>query len=67
MKTLFISEAVGSDDSGEGSESKPFKTLLKAMLFAGKPFPNFMVATKDETPVSIDSDLFEILLVRPIF
>uniref|UniRef100_A0A914WAA3 Asparagine--tRNA ligase, cytoplasmic n=2 Tax=Plectus sambesii TaxID=2011161 RepID=A0A914WAA3_9BILA len=50
MKALYISDATGCDDSGEGTESKPFKTLLKGMLFAGKePFPTFMVATKDET------------------
>ncbi|CAG0891707.1 unnamed protein product [Darwinula stevensoni] len=49
LAQLFISEKVGDDTTGDGSEKKPFKTLLKAMHHAGKePFPPFMTDGKDD-------------------
>lgn len=37
---IYTSEKVGSDESGDGTQRKPFKTVLKAMLKAGgEPFP----------------------------
>lgn len=37
---IYTSEKLGCDETGNGSESKPFKTILKAMRHAGKePFP----------------------------
>ncbi|XP_030561676.1 asparagine--tRNA ligase, cytoplasmic isoform X1 [Drosophila novamexicana] len=45
---LFTSEKRGSDDSGDGSEAKPYKTILQAMRHAGKePFPTIYVDSKD--------------------
>jgi asparaginyl-tRNA synthetase len=37
---IFTSEKTGSDESGNGTRAKPFKTVLQAMRHAGKePFP----------------------------
>lgn len=48
LKELYISEKEGSDESGDGTEAKPFKTVLKAMKHSGKePFPTFYVDGKD--------------------
>ncbi|XP_017060886.1 asparagine--tRNA ligase, cytoplasmic [Drosophila ficusphila] len=48
LGALFTSEKKGSDESGEGTESKPFKTILQAMRHAGKePFPTIYVDSKD--------------------
>lgn len=46
---LYTSEKYGNDESGDGTESKPFKTILKAMKHAGKePFPVIYVDSKSE-------------------
>ncbi|XP_064539078.1 asparagine--tRNA ligase, cytoplasmic isoform X1 [Drosophila montana] len=53
---LFTSEKRGSDDSGDGSETKPYKTILQAMRHAGKePFPTIYVDSKDPNA----SEVFE--------
>ena len=52
MDVLYISEKDGNDETGDGSESKPVKTLLQAMRLAGvEPFPKFMVDAKAEGEV----------------
>ncbi|XP_020293080.1 asparagine--tRNA ligase, cytoplasmic [Pseudomyrmex gracilis] len=39
-ESIYTSEKYGSDETGNGSENKPFKTVLRAMRHAGKePFP----------------------------
>ncbi|XP_076350245.1 asparagine--tRNA ligase isoform X2 [Tachypleus tridentatus] len=44
---IYTSEKVGSDEHGDGSEQKPFKTILKAMHHTGKePFPSIYVDSK---------------------
>jgi len=49
FESLYTSEKIGDDASGDGSESKPFKTILKAMKVAGKdPFPPIYVDGKEE-------------------
>ncbi|CAH0390474.1 unnamed protein product [Bemisia tabaci] len=49
LKELYTSEKHGSDTDGDGTESKPFKTILQAMRHAGKePFPVIYVDSKDE-------------------
>jgi len=46
---LFTSEKYGDDTSGDGTELKPFKTILQAMKHAGKePFPVIYVDSKAE-------------------
>jgi len=46
---LYTSDKTGSDESGDGSEAKPFKTILQAMRHAGKePFPVIYVDAKEE-------------------
>ncbi|XP_075226479.1 asparagine--tRNA ligase isoform X2 [Lycorma delicatula] len=46
---LYTSEKFGSDELGNGTEVKPFKTVLQAMRHAGKePFPIFYVDSKEE-------------------
>ncbi|XP_059474729.1 asparagine--tRNA ligase, cytoplasmic [Neocloeon triangulifer] len=45
---IFTSDKTGNDDTGDGSEAKPFKTVLRAMRHAGKePFPTIYVDAKD--------------------
>nr|XP_016945411.1 asparagine--tRNA ligase, cytoplasmic [Drosophila suzukii] len=52
LGAIFTSEKKGSDESGDGSESKPFKTILQAMRHAGKePFPTIYVDSKDPNAV----------------
>ncbi|XP_021379582.1 asparagine--tRNA ligase, cytoplasmic-like [Mizuhopecten yessoensis] len=46
---LYTSEKRGSDESGDGTEQNPFKTVIQAMRCAGKePFPNILVDAKEE-------------------
>ncbi|KRX36123.1 Asparagine--tRNA ligase, cytoplasmic [Trichinella murrelli] len=46
LKRLYVSDQNGSDEHGDGSESKPFRTV--AMTKVGEPFPEFMVDGKNE-------------------
>ncbi|XP_014663965.1 PREDICTED: asparagine--tRNA ligase, cytoplasmic-like isoform X2 [Priapulus caudatus] len=58
IDTLYTSDIAGCDETGNGTEAKPFKTVLKAMLHVGKePFPAIHVNVKIDgmntfTPVS---------------
>lgn len=46
---IYTSEKFGNDESGDGSETTPFKTVLKAMRHAGKePFPPIYVDGKED-------------------
>lgn len=55
---IYTSDKNGSDENGNGTESKPFKTILQAMRRAGKePFPVIYVDGKEEGVVSTDYDL----------
>ena len=46
---MYISEK-GSDEDGDGSEAKPFKTVLQVMRSAGKePFPIMYVDGKGDS------------------
>ncbi|XP_034827945.1 asparagine--tRNA ligase, cytoplasmic [Maniola hyperantus] len=52
MEELYTSEKNGSDETGDGSSQKPFKTVLQAMRHAGKePFPTIYVDSKDDSKV----------------
>lgn len=47
---IYTSEKHGNDELGDGSESKPFKTILQAMRFAkAEPFSNIFTDSKDES------------------
>ncbi|XP_031625737.1 asparagine--tRNA ligase, cytoplasmic [Contarinia nasturtii] len=49
LDAIYTSEKNGNDESGNGTESAPFKTILQAMRHAGKePFPTIYVDAKDE-------------------
>ena len=51
---LYVSEKEGSDESGDGTEKSPFKTILQAMRHVGKePFPNIYVDSKEDGKVSV--------------
>lgn len=51
---LYTSEKHGDDTTGDGTESKPFKTILQAMKHAGKePFPVIYVDSKTEGTVCV--------------
>lgn len=46
---IYTSEKRGSDETGDGTEGKPFKTIMQAMKHHGKdPFPTIYVDAKDE-------------------
>uniref|UniRef100_A0AAQ4RWL7 Asparagine--tRNA ligase, cytoplasmic n=1 Tax=Gasterosteus aculeatus aculeatus TaxID=481459 RepID=A0AAQ4RWL7_GASAC len=46
---LYVSDKCGSDPDGDGTAQKPFKTPLKALLFAGsEPFPTIYVESQKE-------------------
>nr|CAG4643805.1 EOG090X030S [Lepidurus arcticus] len=48
-KELYASDKTGNDETGDGSEAKPFKTILAAMKCAGKePFPQILVDGKGD-------------------
>lgn len=52
LDELYTSEKYGNDASGDGTELKPFKTILQAMKHAGKePFPIIYVDSKTEGEV----------------
>ncbi|KAG5672400.1 hypothetical protein PVAND_002531 [Polypedilum vanderplanki] len=54
LSELYTSEKRGSDETGDGSEKKPFKTILQAMRHAGKePFPTIYSDAKDEKSESL--------------
>lgn len=49
LDAIYTSEKRGDDQTGKGTESEPFKTILQAMRHAGKePFPTIHVDAKDE-------------------
>lgn len=46
---IYTSDKSGNDESGDGTEKAPFKTILQAMRHAGaEPFPMIYVDAKDE-------------------
>ncbi len=50
---LYTSEKTGSDENGDGTQDKPFKTVLEALRRAEKePFPAIFVDGKTEGKVS---------------
>lgn len=49
---LYTSEKLGNDSTGDGTEAKPFKSVLQAMRSHGKqPFPLIYVDAKEEGKV----------------
>lgn len=53
MATVFSSEKHGCDESGNGTEEKPFKTIFQALKSVKlEPTPIVMVDGKDENCVS---------------
>jgi len=48
---IYASESTGSDETGDGSEAKPFKTNAKALRHSGdiEHFSKIMVDAKDQT------------------
>lgn len=48
LEEIYINESTGSDETGDGSETKPLKTLLEAMRRAAEePFPPFYCESKE--------------------
>lgn len=49
VDAIYTSDKSGNDETGNGSEAAPYKTILRAMKHAGKePFPTIYVDAKDE-------------------
>ena len=68
---IFTSEKNGNDQDGDGSEEKPFKTVIQAMRCAkSEPFPDIMVDGKDENNVCprfcCNKEYFCSFIVKPI-
>ncbi|VVC90463.1 unnamed protein product [Leptidea sinapis] len=50
LEAIYTSESKGNDESGDGTDEKPYKTILRAMRQAGKePFPTIYVDSKDDS------------------
>ena len=64
---IYTSEARGSDESGDGSRDRPFKSVLQALRAAdGKePLPTIKVDAKAEEEVSSPLDERGVLAGRP--
>ncbi|XP_048853800.1 asparagine--tRNA ligase, cytoplasmic [Brienomyrus brachyistius] len=46
---IYVSAKEGSDEDGDGTMEKPFKTALKALMFVGKePFPTIYVDSQKD-------------------
>ncbi|KAJ8950823.1 hypothetical protein NQ318_012687 [Aromia moschata] len=51
---IYTSDSRGNDDTGDGSEEKPFKTILQAMRKAGsEPFPVIYVDGKADVKYDV--------------
>lgn len=51
---MYTSEKNGCDKTGNGTEAKPYKTVMAAMLAYGKePFPSIYVDGKSDDKVFI--------------
>lgn len=49
LKEIYTSEKLGSDESGDGTEENPVKSILQAMRIAGsEPFPTMYADGKDD-------------------
>lgn len=49
LDAIYTSDKTGNDETGDGTEGKPFKTILHAMRHAGKePFPTIYQDAKTE-------------------
>ncbi len=52
----YTSEKHGSDENGEGTQEKPYKTVLEALRRAGQePFPAIFVDGKTEDKVCMNN------------
>lgn len=59
---VYTSEKFGNDDAGDGSEDKPFKTILQAMRFLSvEPFPPIYVDAKTEGKVKLIIFIYRLL------
>ncbi|XP_022330665.2 asparagine--tRNA ligase, cytoplasmic-like [Crassostrea virginica] len=49
LSEIYTSESTGNDETGDGTQEKPFQTILRAMKFAEQePFPPIYVDSKKE-------------------
>ena len=56
---IYTSEKYGSDESGDGTSEKPFKTILHAMQYHGQePFPVIYVDGKSDDKVDLQKRIF---------
>jgi len=46
---IYTSEKTGSDETGDGSEAKPFKTVARGIKGLTEPYPHILVDGKDES------------------
>ncbi|KAL5281144.1 NARS family protein [Megaselia abdita] len=49
LESIYTSEKTGSDETGDGTDKNPFKSIIQAMRFAkAEPFPTIYVDSKSE-------------------
>lgn len=49
---IYTSEKHGNDETGDGTEARPYKTAMQALRKAGKePFPTIYVDGKEDNQV----------------
>lgn len=53
---VYVDEAAGSDETGDGSKAKPFLTPLGALLGKGQEFSLFIKKSGEEPAKDADSD-----------
>ena len=55
LGVLYVSDKEGNDEDADGTEEKPFKTPLNALMFFGKePFPTIYVDSHTEGEVHLN-------------
>ncbi|XP_063229759.1 asparagine--tRNA ligase, cytoplasmic [Bacillus rossius redtenbacheri] len=65
---IYTSEKTGSDDQGDGTKSKPFKSILKAMHHAAKePFPTIYVDSKEEGQQYVEAAKSQLKKIQKIW
>ncbi|KAF5305168.1 hypothetical protein FQR65_LT07786 [Abscondita terminalis] len=67
-KQIYTSEKHGNDESGDGTEGKPFKTILQAMRAHGKePFPVILVDGKDGDAKFVPASKSQLKKIQKLF
>ncbi|RWS25912.1 asparagine--tRNA ligase: cytoplasmic-like isoform X1 [Leptotrombidium deliense] len=65
---IYTHEELGNDETGDGSECKPFKSILRAMKHAGKePFPVIFVQSNKENEKWVPASQSQLKKIKKIW